>query len=97
VPEAVHASKCIGVWGEKVRPIGEYGEEEAICNAVAKEGSYTCPQGRKAFDEGEDSLGQREPVSEVVGGGEAGGETVPQLSDNAGWVEKVSLQFNGSR
>jgi len=68
-----------------------------MCNGVAWEGSYACQRGGKAFDEREDSLGQREPVSEVVGGGESVGEPVPQPSNNAGWVEKVSLQFNGGR
>jgi len=38
VPEAVHASGRRGVRSEEVGPIREYGKEEAIGNAVAKEG-----------------------------------------------------------
>jgi len=35
VLEAIHASKCIDVWGEEVGLIGEYGEEKAMGNMVA--------------------------------------------------------------
>ena len=35
VPEAVHASERSGVRGEEVGTIGEYGEEEALGDAVA--------------------------------------------------------------
>jgi len=35
VPETVHASERGGVWSEEVSPIREYGEEEAVGNAVA--------------------------------------------------------------
>ena len=33
----------------------------------------------------------------MVGGGEGGGEPVSQPSNDAGWVEKVSLKLNGGR
>jgi len=64
---------------------------------MAQEGSNTRPWGGQVLDEGEDSLGQGEPMSEVVGGGESGGEPVPQPSENAGGVEELSFQFNGGR
>ena len=35
VPEAVHASECGGIWGEKIGPVCENREEEALGNAVA--------------------------------------------------------------
>jgi len=59
VPEAVHASERGVVWGEEVRPIGEYGEEEAAGDAVAKEGPDAGSWGEEAFDEGQDSLGAK--------------------------------------
>jgi len=62
VPEAVHASERGVVWGEEVRPVSEYGEEEAAGDAVAEEGPDAGPWGGEAFDEGEDSLGQGKPV-----------------------------------
>jgi len=34
MPEAIHASECIGVQGEEVCPIGEYREAEALGDAV---------------------------------------------------------------
>jgi len=43
---------------------------------VAEEGSDTSPLRGKALDEREDSLGQGQPVPEVVDGGEGGGEPV---------------------
>ena len=36
-------------------------------------------------------------MSEVVGGGESGGEPIPQPSDDARGVEELSFQFNGGR
>jgi len=65
---------------------------------MAQEGLATRPWGGgQGLDEGEDSLGQGEPVSEVVGDGESGGKPVPQPSDYAGGVEELSFQFNGGR
>jgi len=68
VPEAVHACERCIVRGEEVGSVGKYREEEAVGNAVAEEGSDACSWGGVAFDEGEDGLGQREPVPVVVCG-----------------------------
>jgi len=76
VPEAVHPSERSVVWGEEVGPICEYREEEATGNAMAEEGSDASPRGGEAFDKEEDGLGQRKPVSVVVGRVEGGGEPV---------------------
>jgi len=57
VPETVHASERGGVRGEEVGPIREYGEEEAVADAVAEEGPNASPWGGQAFDEGADGLG----------------------------------------
>ena len=57
VPEAVHASERGVVRSEEVSSVCEYGEEEAVGNAVAEEGPDICPWGGKALDEGEDRLG----------------------------------------
>jgi len=58
VPEAVHASERSIVRGEEVGSVGEYREEDAVGNAVAKEGSPACSWGDEAFHEGEAGLGQ---------------------------------------
>jgi len=76
VPEAVHASEHSVVRGKEVSSVSEYGEEEAIGNAMAEEWSDASPWRGEAFDEGENGLGQRESVSVVVGGVEGGGEPV---------------------
>jgi len=44
---------------------------------------------------GEDSLGAREPVTEVVGGVAGRGEQVPQQSNNVREVEELSFKCNG--
>ena len=82
MPEAVHAPECSIVRGEEVRPVSEYGEEEAAGNAVAEEGSDAGPWRGEAFDEGEDGLGQGEPVPVVVGRVDGGGEPISQRSDH---------------
>jgi len=89
VPEAVHASERGIVWGEEVRPVSEYGEEEAAGNAVAEEGPDTGPWGGEAFDEGEDSLSQGKAVPVVVGRVYGGGEPITQASDHLGGLEEV--------
>ena len=76
VPEAIHASERSIVRGEEVGSVGEYREEEAVGNTVAEEGSDACSWGGEAFDEGEDGLGQLEPMPVVVYGVEGGGEPV---------------------
>jgi len=76
VPEAVHPSERSVIWGEEVGPISDYEEEEATGNAMAGEGSDASPWGGEAFDEGEDGLSQRKPMSVVVGRVEGGGEPV---------------------
>jgi len=76
VPEAVHASERGGVWGEEVGSVSEYGREEAVGNAVRVEGSNASSLRGEAFDEGEDGLGQLEPVPVVVGSVKGGGEPV---------------------
>jgi len=90
VPEAVHASERGIVRDEEAGSVREYGEEEAIGNTVAEERPDACPGGGKALDEGGDSLGHGQPVSEVVGGGEGGGEPVPKPPDHLGGVEEVA-------
>ena len=67
MPEAIHASECSVVWGEEVCSVSEYGVGEASGNAVAEERPDAGPWGGEAFAEGEDSLGQGEPVPLVVG------------------------------
>jgi len=57
VPEAVHVSECSVVWGEEVGSVGEYGQEEAVGNAVAEEGSDASPWGGEGFAKGEDGVG----------------------------------------
>jgi len=57
VPEAVHASERSVVWGKEFGSVEEYGEEEAIGDVVAEEGSDARSSGGEALDEGEDSLG----------------------------------------
>jgi len=94
VPEAVQASERGVVWGEEVRPVSEYGKEEAAGNAMAKEGSDDGPRGGEAFDEGEASLGQGKPVPVVVGRVEGGGEPISQPSDHLGGPEEVAFQFD---
>ena len=94
VPEAVHASERGVVWGEEVRPVSKYGEEEATGNAMAEEGSDAGPWGGKAFDEEEDSLGQGKAVPVVVGRVEGGGEPISQPSDHLGGPEEVVFQFD---
>jgi len=89
VPEAVHASERSVVRGEEVCTISEYGEEEATGDAVAEEGSDAGPRGGEAFDERQDGLGQREPMSIVVGRVEGGGEPISQPSDYSGGSEEV--------
>lgn len=44
-PEGVHASKGVGVGSEEVGPTGEYGEEEALGDTMAKKGSDMWPEG----------------------------------------------------
>jgi len=78
MPEAVHTPERRGVLGQEIRPVGKYWEDEAIGDAMAHKGADTRPRGGQALDGGEDSLGQGEPISEVVGGGgEGGGKPVP--------------------
>ena len=36
MPEAVHAAEGAGVGGEEIRPIGEYGEKEALGDGMAE-------------------------------------------------------------
>ena len=38
MPEGVQATEGAGVGGERVGPIGKYGKEEALSDAVAMEG-----------------------------------------------------------
>jgi len=76
VPEAVHAPECSVVWGEEVGSVSKYGEEQPIGDAMAQEGSEASSGGGEAFDEGEDGLGQQEPVSVVLGSVEGRGEPV---------------------
>ena len=58
---------------------------------MAQERLNTRPWGEQALDEGEDCLDQGEPMSEVVGGGESGGEPVLQPPDDSGGVEELSF------
>ena len=58
VPEAIHASERSLVWGEEVGTVSEYGEEEAVGNAMAEQGSDAGPRGGEVFDQERDSLGQ---------------------------------------
>ena len=58
---------------------------------MAQEGLDSRPWGGQELDEGEDSLGQGELMSEVVGGGESGSEPVPQPSDYARGMEELSF------
>jgi len=58
VPETVHAPERSIVGDEEVGAVGEYGDEEAVGNAVAEEESDAGSWGGKSFDEGEDGLGQ---------------------------------------
>ena len=53
MPEAVHASESVRVRGEEIGPVGKYGKEETLGNAVAKEGSYACPWEGQASDKGD--------------------------------------------
>jgi len=94
VPEAVHASERGVVRGVEVHPVSEYGEEEGAGNAMAEEGSDAGPWGGEAFDKGEDSLGQGEPVPVVVDCVEGGGEPISQASDQLGGPEEVAFQFD---
>ena len=57
MPEAVHAFEGVGVGGEGVGAVAEYGKGEARGDAVAQEGSHTGPRGGQSFDEGEDGWG----------------------------------------
>ena len=91
MPEAVHASGRGGVRGKEVCLGGNYWEEEAIGNAMAGEGCNTGPWRGYALDEGENSLGQGQPEPEVVGGGEGGGQPVPQPSNHMGGVEAMAF------
>jgi len=45
----VHAPACCGVWGEEIRPIGEYREEEAIVNPMTQKGCNTRPGEDRRF------------------------------------------------
>jgi len=94
VPEAVPASEHGVVWGEEVRPVSEYGEEEATGNAMPEEGSDAGPWGGESFDEGEDRLGQGKPVPVGVGRVDGGGEPISQPSDHLGVPEEVVFQFD---
>jgi len=53
--------------------------------------SDASPRRGEGFDEGEDRLGQREPVSVIVGRVERGGELVSQPSDHLGGSKEVAL------
>jgi len=57
VPEAVHTLEGTGVGGEKVGPIGEYGEEKALGDAVAQKWPDASTGRGWSFDEGEGGLG----------------------------------------
>jgi len=72
-------------------PIAKYRKEDAIGYTMSQEGHDTGPWGGNALDEGEDSLGQGEPMSKVVGGCTGGGKPVPQPSDDVGGVEGLSF------
>ena len=89
MPEAVYAPERRGFRGEEISPLGKYREEEAVGDAMAAEGSNICPSEGQALDEGNNSLGQREPLPGVVGGGQGVGEPVPQPSNNMGGVEEL--------
>ena len=76
MPETIHAPDHGVVWSKEVGSVCEYGEKEANGIPVAEEGSDASPCGGKVLYEREDSLGQGQPVSKVVSGGESGGEAV---------------------
>ena len=57
MPEAVHTLEGTGVGGEKVGPIGEYGEEKALGDAVAQKWPDASTGRGWSFDEGEGGLG----------------------------------------
>jgi len=57
VPEAVHASERGVIRGKEVSSICEYGEEDAVGDTVAEEGSDARPRGGEELDEGKDCLG----------------------------------------
>jgi len=94
VPEAVHASERSVVGGEEVRTLSEYGEEEASSDAVAEKRSDAGPRGGEALDDGEDGLGQGEPMPIVVGRVDGRGEPVSQPSDYLGGPAGMVFQFN---
>jgi len=91
VPEAIHPPERDVVRGEKVCPIGEYREKEAVGNSVAEERPDACPRGGETFDEGEDSLRKGYPVAKVVGGREGGGEPGSKPSNYPRGAEEVVL------
>jgi len=61
---------------------------------MAVERSDAGPWGGVALDEGEDCLGQGEPVPVVVRRVEGGGEPVSQPSDHLGGSEQMVFKFH---
>jgi len=97
VPEAVHASERGVRRGEEVGDIHKYGAEETGGDTVIEKGSHARSWGEETLDEGEDGLGQRKHVPEMVCGGEGRVKPVSQLSNNLGGVKKVALQSDRGR
>ena len=69
--------------------------EEALRYGVVEEGSDSCARGGEPFDEGENGLGHRDPVREVVLGIQSLGEPVAKPFDYPGWAEDEAVSRDG--
>ena len=83
----------MGVWGHEIGAISADGEEDTLRYSVVEEGSDSWTGEGEPFDEGKASLGQGDPVGEVVLGIQCcqWGEPVAKPSDYTGGLEDEAI------
>jgi len=81
VPEHGELPDHVGGRHEDVRSIAEDGEEEGGGQPMAEERWEANPRGGESLNHHEGRLGFGEPLDEMAGGGDRGGEPVTQPSD----------------